>query len=118
MKQIMADQNLVAYCGLYCGACGSYLKGRCPGCRENAKAGWCPQRKCCAEHQYTTCADCKEFEDAKDCRHFNSFIAKLMSLVLNSNRPACVLKIRELGTEGFAAFMAEKKRQTLSRRGA
>jgi len=66
MKEIAADKDLVACCGLYCGACGAYLKGRCPGCRENSKA--------------------------------------------------CVLKIRELGLEGYAAFMAQRKRQTLPRR--
>jgi hypothetical protein len=117
MKEVAVNKDLVAYCGLYCGACGSYLKGRCPGCRENVKAGWCPQRKCCAEHQYATCANCKEFADAKDCRHFNTFIAKTMSLLFNSNRPAGVRKIRELGPEGFAAFMAEKKLMKLPRRG-
>jgi len=37
--------------------------------------------------------------------------------MLNSNRQACVLKIRELGLDGYAAFMAERKRQTLPRRG-
>ena len=67
MTEVSVDMNLVAYWGLYCGACGSYLKGRRSGCRENVKAGWCPQRKGYAEHQYATCADCKEFADAKDC---------------------------------------------------
>jgi len=117
MKEVSVDGNLVSFCGLYCGACRSYLKGRCPGCRENIKAGWCPQRKCCAEHAYATCADCKEFVDAKDCKHFNSFIAKTMSLLFNSNRPAGVRKIRELGPEGFAAYMAERKVMKLPRRG-
>ena len=50
--------ELVARCGLYCGACGSYLKGRCPGCRENVKATWCKVRACCGEHSYASCADC------------------------------------------------------------
>jgi hypothetical protein len=117
MKGIAVNRNMVACCGLYCGACRSYLKGRCPGCHENTKAGWCPQRKCCAEHQYATCADCKEYPDAQDCGHFNGFIAKTMSLLFNSNRPAGVRKIRDLGTEGFAAFMAERKLMKLPRRG-
>jgi len=38
MKTITSNAELVAYCGLYCGACGAYLKGRCPGCHENKKA--------------------------------------------------------------------------------
>ena len=116
MKDVVADQSLVAYCGLYCGACGRYLKGDCPGCHENAKATWCKIKSCCGEHSYATCADCKEHPDPTGCKQYTSLMAKVMSLLMNSNRPAGVLKIRELGVEGFAAFMAEKKLQTLPRR--
>ena len=38
LKPIVADKNLIAYCGLYCGACRSYLKGSCPGCQEQCKS--------------------------------------------------------------------------------
>jgi hypothetical protein len=116
-RDIKRDPTLVAYCGLYCGACGAYLKGRCTGCQENVKAKWCKVRACCAEHSYNSCADCKDFADPNDCRKFNNLIAKVIGVVLNSNRQACVLKIREMGLDGFAAFMAEQKRQTLPRRG-
>ncbi len=116
MKEIVQDKNLVARCGLYCGACGSYLKGRCAGCHENAKATWCKVRSCCSEHQYASCADCKEFPDPKDCKKFNNVIARVIGVVLNSNRGACILKIRELGVEGYAGFMATQKRQSLPRR--
>lgn len=118
MKEIAANKDLVARCGLYCGACGAHLKGRCPGCHENAKATWCTIRTCCAEHGYTTCADCKEFTDPNDCGKFNNWISKAMGIVFGSNRRACVLKIRELGVEGYATFMTEQKRQSLPRRGA
>jgi hypothetical protein len=118
MKEIAVDEKLVAYCGLYCGACGAYLKGRCPGCHENTKAGWCKVRTCCGEHAYSTCADCKELTDPNDCAKFYNFFSRVIGFVLNSNRQACVLKIRELGIEGYAAHMAERKRQTLPRRGA
>ena len=118
MKEISVDENLVAHCGLYCGACPSYLKGRCPGCHENTKATWCGVRTCCGEHSYETCADCKELTDPNDCAKFNNFFSKVIGFVLNSTRQACVLKIRELGADGYAAFMTERKRQTLPRRGA
>jgi hypothetical protein len=36
MKAIVADAGLVAYCGLYCGACKAYLKEKYPGCHGNA----------------------------------------------------------------------------------
>lgn len=116
MRAITADEDLVARCGLYCGACRSYLKGRCPGCHENAKASWCKVRSCCLEHSYPTCAECLDFSDPNDCPKFNNLIAKVIGVVLNSDRKACVLAIRERGEEGFAAFMAERKRQTLPRR--
>jgi len=54
MKDATLNKDLVAHCGLHCGACGSYLEGRCRGCHENVKAGRCPQRKCCAEHHHGT----------------------------------------------------------------
>ena len=108
--------ELVAYCGLYCGACGSYLKGRCPGCRENAKATWCKVRTCCQEHAYASCADCVDHPDPAGCGRFNNVISRVIGFVLNSNRRACVLKIRELGPQGYAAFMAAQRRQSLPRR--
>lgn len=116
--EIKQDPSLVAYCGLYCGACRSYLKGRCPGCHENRKATWCKVRTCCGEHSYTTCASCQEFPDPQDCRKFNNLMARVIGVLFNSNRRACVLKIRELGVERFATFMTEQKRQTLPRRGS
>jgi hypothetical protein len=117
MREVTANGELVACCGLYCGACGAYLKGRCPGCHENVKAGWCKIRSCCVEHAYATCADCNEHAGPGDCKHFNTPVARLLGFVLNSNRPAGVLKIRELGREGYAAFMADRKIMKLPRRG-
>jgi hypothetical protein len=118
MKEITVNKDLVAYCGLYCGACPSYLKDRCPGCHENVKAKWCKIRACCAEHSYGTCADCKELTDPNYCGQFNNLIARTLGFLFNSNRPACVLKIRELGTDGFAKHMAENKRLSMPRRRA
>ena len=50
MKEIISDPKLVAFCGLYCGACKAYLKERCPGCHDNEKATWCKVRTCCLEN--------------------------------------------------------------------
>jgi hypothetical protein len=116
MKQLVPDPQLVAYCGLYCGACRSYLRERCPGCHLNVKAGWCKVRSCCAEHGYSSCAACKEHADPDECRRFNNTFAKLMGFALNSNRKACIEKIRSVGLAPYAALMAEQRRQTLPRR--
>jgi hypothetical protein len=115
MKEIVSDPNLVAYCGLYCGACGSYLKGRCPGCHENVKAKWCKVRSCCIEHKFVTCADCTEFADPRACKDFNNFMSKLFGLVLRSDRAACVEQIRKLGVQGHADEMRKARRQTIRR---
>ena len=116
MREIVADPKLVAACGLYCGACGSYLKERCPGCAENQKAGWCKVRSCCLEHSYSTCASCVEFERVENCRKYNNFVAKVFGLLFNSDRKACIHRIKEIDVLPFAAEMAEKRMQTIRRR--
>jgi len=115
MKTISADSELVAYCGLYCGACGAYLKGRCPGCHANTKATWCKIRACCMEHKYSTCAECSQHTNAMDCRKFNNFVSKVIGVILRSNRPACIEQVKALGVAGHAANMAQNARQTIRR---
>lgn len=115
IQEIKADKKLVAACGLYCGACRSYLSGKCPGCSENSKATWCKVRSCCKENNLASCADCNAIP-LKDCRKYNTFIASMIGFVLNSDRPACIGRIREVGYEGFAAEMAAARRPTLPRR--
>lgn len=116
MRELVADRSLIARCGLYCGACRAYLKGRCPGCKENAKASWCKIRSCCHQHGYASCADCSEFKDPNDCVKFNNFVGKVFAVLFNSNRRACILKIRELGPDGFARHMVQLGRQSLPRK--
>ena len=116
MKPIAADVNLVAYCGLYCGACGAYRRGRCPGCHENSKATWCKVRSCCMENGHSSCADCKTPADPRECRKFNNFIAKIFGLIFRSDRRACrslavLATIRPpVAANGCAAASEEKAR--------
>ena len=114
-KEIIADKNLVAFCGLYCGACRSYLKGKCPGCKDNVKASWCKIRSCCMERNFKSCADCTSVI-LMDCAKYNNAISKLIGFVFNSNRQACITRIKEIGYEGFSLEMTEKKAQTLKRK--
>ena len=97
------DPGPVACCGLYCGACRAYLKGKCPGCRDNEKAGWCTVRLCCRENGYGTCAECVIVDDVRDCGKLNSFVSKLFALVFRSDRPASLDRIREVGIAAYAA---------------
>ncbi len=115
LKPIVADKNLIAYCGLYCGACRSYLKGSCPGCRENVKASWCKIRQCCQENDFASCADCTSVKP-EDCRKYTNFISKAIGLILNSDRAACIHRIEEIGYDQFAIEMTENKRQTIKRK--
>jgi hypothetical protein len=113
MRGIIADAGLVGYCGLYCGACGSYLRERCPGCHQNERASWCKVRTCCKEQGYSSCADCTTVADLKDCRKFTNFLSKAIGVVLRSDRRACILQIRERGLQGHAEDMALHKVQTI-----
>ena len=115
MPAVKADPQLVARCGLYCGACRAYRAGRCRGCAENAKASWCKVRSCCSDHGHATCADCAQFADARACRKFNGWIPQLIGLVLRSDRPACIDRIRAVGCDAFAAEMAARGQQTIRR---
>jgi hypothetical protein len=115
MKTITSDAAMVAYCGLYCGACGSYLKGRCPGCHDNKKASWCKVRACCRERAYRTCADCKDHEDPRQCRKHNNVISRIVGIVLNSDRAACIAQIKRIGVQGHADIMTRQRKQTIKR---
>lgn len=115
MKSIVSNPSLVAYCGLYCGACKRYLQDKCPGCHDNQKAGWCKVRSCNIEHQYASCAECAEFQDPNACKHFNNFISRIFALVFRSNRAACIRQIRELGLQGHADKMSGLGFQSLKR---
>jgi len=116
MKEIIADTKLIAYCGLYCGSCRSYLKESCPGCAENKKATWCKVRTCCMEHSYSSCADCKEFSNVMDCKKYNNFMSKMMGFVFNSDRNACINMIKSDGNDNFASYMAMNKQQTIKKK--
>lgn len=113
MRSVVASVDLVAYCGLYCGGCGAYLKEKCNGCHNNAKASWCKIRSCCMGKAITSCAACDEYADPKECKKFNNIMSKVFALIFGSNRPACIAQIKELGIDGHAKKMAEMKTQTI-----
>ena len=114
-KEIVADKNLIAFCGLYCGSCRSYLIGKCPGCKENTKATWCKVRECNLDNHLNSCADCTTSE-LMACKKYNNFISKVFGYVFNSDRSACIERIKEIGYVDFASEMATDKRQTIKRK--
>jgi hypothetical protein len=117
MKELVADKNLIAFCGLYCGACGSYLKGKCQGCQKNEKAYWCKVRLCCLQNNYSSCAQCNFYSDTVHCEKFNNIFSKIIGFFMNSDRRACIELIRAKGPEEYAKFMALNKTQRIKKRG-
>ena len=115
MNDIILDSGPVAYCGLFCGACGSFKKGKCSGCRETTGAGWCRIRICCADNDYRTCADCAEYEDPMDCKKFNNVFSKVVSFFTRSDRGACIKRIKQIGVDGYIDEMSKLGQQSIKK---
>jgi hypothetical protein len=115
VKPIVADASLVARCGLYCGACGSYLRGRCPGCAGNDRATWCKVRTCCRDHGWASCAECSEHSEPKSCGKFDNFISRIFGFIFRSDRAACIAQIRKHDLARHAELMAERKAPSIRR---
>ncbi len=113
MKEITVNESLVSFCGLYCGSCPKYLKDKCPGCEGYEKATWCKLRTCCLQNGYSSCADCSEFSDVKECKKFNNFFSRVIGFILRSDRAAGIQMIKEKGYKGFASYMTENKLITI-----
>ena len=109
MKQINADKQLISYCGLYCGCCKSYLKDKCPGCRQNGKYKKCKMKPCCIENEYISCADCTEFTNVMECKKFTNRLWNLLEFIFRTQRVDCIRLIKEKGYEEYANFMAKNK---------
>lgn len=111
-SSVPAAPEMVAACGLYCGACRKFTQGKCPGCKENEKAGWCKIRQCCRRHDYRSCADCAP-EKWETCKTFHNLVGKIFAFVFRSDRPACIRRIREVGYVSFSREMQEKGQMTI-----
>ena len=101
----MVDKNpteLVAYCGLYCGACGSYTRGRCPSCKGGEGNSWCEVRKCCILKEIATCAECTDYDDLNECEKLNNIISKIFGFLFRSDRVGSLEMIRKDGIEAYA----------------
>jgi hypothetical protein len=49
------------------------------------------------------------------CKKYNNFISKAFGYIFNSDRSACINRIKEIGYDDFAIDMANSKRQTIKR---
>ncbi len=114
-KTINVNAENIAYCGLYCEACGKYAKGKCPGCAKNEKATWCGVRKCCITNNYKSCSDCTTYTEPLECREFHNPISRLFGLIFRSDRRKCIEYIKQNGYENFARHMASEGRMAMKR---
>ncbi|MEY8246185.1 DUF3795 domain-containing protein [Heminiphilus faecis] len=109
-----ANKELIAACGLYCGACRKYLSDKCLGCHENVKATWCKIRSCVEGRGYHTCAECSK--NVNECKIYSNFIGKIFAFLFKSDCPACIRYIRDHGEHAFAEEMTKRKCQTIKRK--
>jgi len=103
-NEAIQNSELVAYCGLYCGTCKSYKKGKCPGCAKNTKATWCKIRSCNIDHHYANCTDCT-LTDRTQCKKLNNTIGKVFGLVFRTDRLKSLQYIQENGTKAYSLKM-------------
>lgn len=98
----MQVEVIVARCGLICSKCGSFIRGKCPGCFSGKQAfASCPVKKCTEDRGILNCAACKDFADLKECGKINSFIAKVIGFITKSDRIGKLNRIRTIGLDKF-----------------
>ncbi|HVU32768.1 MAG TPA: DUF3795 domain-containing protein [Opitutaceae bacterium] len=110
MNPVAVDPALVAYCGLYCGACRAFRHGRCPACRANNQARWCNVRICCIANGFASCASCGGHPDPRTCGTYGSWVSRAFGFVFRSNRAAGIDRIRLVGSDAYAHEMALSQR--------
>ncbi len=97
-----SNEFVLARCGLVCSNCGAHKKGRCGGCHcDKPMNRGCTVKKCCVDRQFGTCAECKEFEDLRECGKLNNWVAKIFAFIFRSDRIGSLCRIRDVGAEQF-----------------
>ena len=107
--------GLIAYCGLYCGACGKYVKELCPGCIDNKKTSLCAVKNCCINKKIASCAECADFIDKSACLKLNGPVSKIIYFFTDSDRLKCLKMLSELGPKPYAGFMSENGFHSLNK---
>ena len=93
---------ILAYCGLVCSQCGAYLKQKCQGCHSDRPMSHnCKVKPCAQERNYTSCAECTDFENLRECRKLNNFVSRIFGFIFRTDRIANLSRIREVGLDKF-----------------
>ncbi|MFO8018201.1 MAG: DUF3795 domain-containing protein [Promethearchaeia archaeon] len=105
----------VSYCGIYCGACPAFHRGRCKGCRstenKTERKGSCGYgiRSCCEKKRLDYCGQCKDFP----CSKINKLIKSQKGRKeydYRHNIPANFRMINKKGLDGWLQYQKEKWR--------
>jgi hypothetical protein len=112
-EQIIGNEQLISYCGLYCKACPAFTSGKCDGCRVNSEKSAvyyrkCKVKPCCIENGFFTCADCTKYTSTKDCKKYNPLLLKIAAWVESSDRSKAIEMIKAKGRAEFLAYMEDK----------
>jgi len=99
-------ENLVAACGLYCGACRKFKQGNCSGCQNQSGTSHCGIRPCVEERGYTTCAEC---DLMIDCKIRNNLISRVFGFIFRTDKKAMLSYIQENGLKEYAERQEEKQ---------
>jgi hypothetical protein len=106
--EIIVNENMIAFCGLYCPACSRFLKEKCEGCNEN-KASWCKVKPCNKENNYLSCAECQKYESVAECKKFNPLLIRFGELISRTNRKLGIQLLKVIGRLQYAQYMAKNK---------
>ncbi len=122
----LLNNELIAYCGLYCGACSfkvgydendrahiecipdKYEKFRhmpllfCPGCRLDNQCGGCDIKDCAEEKKLDDCSQCDQFPCQK-LRAFNND-----GIPHHSESIANLKKLRQIGPEKWITLQEKR----------
>lgn len=97
-----SKEFVLAYCGLVCSQCGAFTKGKCGGCHSDKPMNsHCKVKPCVQQRNYSTCAECADFENLADCKKLNNFISKIFGFIFRSDRIGNLNRIREIGLDKF-----------------
>jgi hypothetical protein len=117
-EQMTGSEQLISYCGFYCGACPTFTSGKCEGCRGDSPkcaVGYktCSVKPCCVENGFSTCADCTIYTSLKECKKYNPLSIRFGEWISNTSRGKAIELIREKGQTEFSTFMTAKNWVTI-----
>lgn len=119
-ERLVNVDEILGYCGLYCGGCGAYQATAagggieyepgsvttCCGCNSSELSLWCADceiKTCARETGVRYCLECEEFPCAKSRRFLDD-----ARFPYHKDVPEMMARLREVGLETWAEEQSEK----------